>query len=83
MSRNIAYEKLSIDECEERLEDICKKESYSYTVTILGAGLVTSCFSILFGGGEIDFIMSFLVGMVTKMLQEYLSEKSLNEFLLI
>ena len=80
LSRNIAYEKLSIDECEERLEDICKKESYSYTVTILGAGLVTSCFSILFGGGEIDFIMSFLVGMVTKMLQEYLSEKSLNEF---
>lgn len=80
LSRNIAYEKLSIDECEERLEDICKKESYSYTVTILGAGLVTSCFSILFGGGEIDFIMSFLVGMVTKILQEYLSEKSLNEF---
>ena len=40
LSRNIAYEKLSIDECEERLEEICKKESYSYTITILGLSLI-------------------------------------------
>lgn len=80
LSRNISYENLSICECEERLAEICKKERYSHKVTILAAGIVTSCFSILFGGGLIDFVMSFFAGILTKILQEYLSNKSLNEF---
>ncbi len=80
LSRGISYKKMSIEECEKKLEKISQKDDYSNIITILSSGLVTSSFSILFGGGIKDFIVSFLAGIMTKILNDYLVKMRLNEF---
>ncbi|MDO4589436.1 MAG: threonine/serine exporter family protein [Fusobacterium sp.] len=80
LSRTIAYKNMDIEECEKELEKISKKDNYSKLVITLGAGLVASTFSILFGGGLIDFLASFVAGILTKLLIDFLNDLKLNEF---
>lgn len=80
LSRTIAYKNMDIEECEKELEKISQKDNYSKLVTTLGAGLVASTFSILFGGAMIDFLASFVAGILTKLLIDFLNDLKLNEF---
>ena len=80
LSRTIYKERPSIDFCEKELEKLCKDDSYSIKTTLLYSGVATSTFAVLFGGGIIDFIGAFIIGILTKSLSLFLNKSSLNEF---
>ena len=80
LSRTIYKKRPSIEFCEKELEILCKDESYSVKTTLLYSGVATSTFTILFGGGIIDFIGAFIIGILTKSLSLFLNKSSLNEF---
>lgn len=80
LSRTIYKKRPSIEFCEKELEILCKDESYSVKTTLLYSGVATSAFTILFGGGIIDFIGAFIIGILTKSLSLFLNKSSLNEF---
>ena len=80
LSRTIYKKRPSIEFCEKELEILCKDESYSVKTTLLSSGVATSTFTILFGGGIIDFIGAFIIGILTKSLSLFLNKSSLNEF---
>ena len=80
LSRTLAYENLSIDECEKRLKEISKKDRYSRAKNLISAGIIAASFSILFGGGVIDLVASFVAGVLTKVVTVFLEGRSLNEF---
>lgn len=80
LSRTIYKKRPSIEFCEKELEILCKDESYSVKTILLYSGVATSTFTILFGGGIIDFIGAFIIGILTKSLSLFLNKSSLNEF---
>ena len=80
LSRTLSYKKLSIEECEEKLEKISKKDSYSRAKDLVSAGIIAASFSILFGGGITDLIASFVAGVLTKVVTGFLEKRRLNEF---
>ena len=80
LSRRINQEHLSIDDCELQLEQLCKEDFYSRNITLLAAGTATSAFALLFGGTIEDIIVSFIVGVLVKIIIMILSKSSLNEF---
>ena len=80
LSRKIFKERPSIDFCEKELEKICKNNPYPIKTTLLYAGIATSTFTILFGGGIFDFIGAFIIGILTKSLLLFLNKSYLNEF---
>lgn len=80
LSRTIYKKRPNIEFCEKELEILCKDESYSVKTTLLYSGVATSTFTILFGGGIIDFIGAFIIGILTKSLSLFLNKSSLNEF---
>ena len=80
LSRNLAYKNMSIEECEQELKKISEKDAYSTLKTLVSAGTITASCSILFGGGFIDMVVSFIAGFITKILILFLGSRKLNEF---
>lgn len=80
LSRTIYKDKPSIEFCEKELEKLCVDDFYSSNITLISAGIATSTFSVLFGGGTSDFICAFIIGILTKALSIVLNKSSLNEF---
>ncbi|WP_270939953.1 threonine/serine ThrE exporter family protein [Romboutsia lituseburensis] len=80
LSRKISMENLSIEECEKELEKICIDDSYDTEKILVASGIASSAFTMLFGGEINAIIVSFLVGIITKLIFTSLSKSSLNEF---
>lgn len=80
LSRTIFKKRPSIEFCEKELERLCKNDPYPIKTILLYSGVATSTFTILFGGGVIDFIGAFIIGILTKSLSLFLNKSSLNEF---
>ena len=80
LSRRLVYEHLSIEECEKELKKISEKDVYSRLKTLVSAGIITASCSVLFGGGAVDLVVSFIAGFITKILILFLVNKKLNEF---
>lgn len=80
LSRIIYNESLPIEECESRLKEICKDNSYSIYSTVLFSGVATSTFTILFGGDINAFLCAFVIGILTQLICVSLGKSYLNEF---
>ncbi|WP_122640083.1 MULTISPECIES: threonine/serine ThrE exporter family protein [unclassified Romboutsia] len=80
LSRTIYKNRPDIYFCEKELERLCVEDFYSLKTTLFAAGIATSTFTILFGGGFTDFICAFIIGILTKALSLFLNKSSLNEF---
>jgi len=80
LSREIYKHKLSIDECEKKLKDICKPNSYSLIKNLFFAGISTSTFTILFNGGIKEFLCAFILGILTQLININLKKSNLNDF---
>lgn len=80
LSRIISNENLPIEECEKRLYDLCKDDSYSNFTLIFYSAIATSTFSILFGGNINTFLCAFIIGALTKIISIILSKSYLNDF---
>lgn len=70
LSRRFSSSSLSIEECRERLDTIGKNDGLPLKLKYIGAGISTSFFTLLFGGGNIEFIMSFILGMIVQWVLE-------------
>lgn len=80
LSREIYNDRPSIDYCENKLKEIDKNDSYSFISTLFFAGISTSAFTILFGGGINDFICAFIIGILVKFISVVLCNTNLNDF---
>ncbi|HSQ89955.1 threonine/serine exporter family protein [Romboutsia sp.] len=80
LSRKVYVEKLTIDECEEELEKLCREDSYSKKTILFFSGMATATFTLLFGGDLNAILASFIVGIITKLVSVNLSKSCLNEF---
>lgn len=80
LSRKIYNEKLPIEICEKELREIDVDDSYSLFKKLFYAGISTSTFTILFGGGAADFIAAFFIGIIIQFISETLCRTYLNPF---
>lgn len=73
-------ESISPEEALQRLEAIRKSTAFSSLTLAVAAGLMCGFFSVLFGGSMRDFLVSFSIGFLTRLLANSLSTIHLTEF---
>lgn len=64
ISREICAGKLSIEQANARIAAVKKKNPYSPIVYYIGAGMLTSGFTVFFGGSWLDALAAGVVGIV-------------------
>jgi len=67
-SRSIMQNPVTIEEAKARLQKTNSSPSYPLWLTTLAAGLGTSAFTVIFGGGLSHFLWGFLLGAVLRLL---------------
>lgn len=80
-SREFTTTDLSVEKGMERLKEIDNDKPYPYAVRLLGASLVASFFSLIFGGSSIDFLIAFIVGSISYILSGFLKKYDINFFI--
>lgn len=80
-SREFTTTDLSVEKGMERLKEIDRKKPYPYGVRLLGASLVSSFFCLIFGGTAIDFLIAFIVGILSYILSSFLKKYEINFFI--
>lgn len=82
LSRNIEPKKLDVDYVFSELENISKKQRYGIKTTLFFSSILTSFFTLLFGGNFYDFIISFFIGMIIEIVTIMLSKVKITDFIL-
>lgn len=80
LSRSIKTKGLTTDEVIEELRVISSAERYDIKTTLFFASIVASFFTVLFGGSWSDFISSFFIGGIIKLVTIYASKFDINDF---
>lgn len=80
-SRKFTTTDLSIEDGMEILKEIDKAPPHPLPVRLLGAALVASFFSLLFGGNVIDFFCAFIIGAGCYLLSGLLKKIDVNFFI--
>lgn len=80
-SREFTTTDLSVDEGMKRLKEIDHIKPMPSLIRLLGAALVASFFSLIFGGNLIDFVCAFFIGGGSYLLSQFLSRYSINYFI--
>lgn len=81
LSRDIESQNLSLDEVEERLRDIRAYRGFPPYEQILASGLGSAAFCMIFGGGWIDSIVSFVVGVLLYFFVLYVSAPHMSKLM--
>lgn len=83
LSRDYVESKLALEEALALLDTIKHAPPYPPKVIVLTTGICSAFFSLMFGGGTIDFVLSFLTGiMVASILAALRQKKLINYFIL-
>ncbi|MBQ4504601.1 MAG: threonine/serine exporter family protein [Firmicutes bacterium] len=69
LSRRLETGELTLEDAEQIVDNISREEQFSFPVRLLGAMMISSCFTLMFNGGLTDFISSLIVGALTYLLQ--------------
>ena len=80
-SRTFTTTDMSVEEGMQALNEIEKEKKYPVTVRLVCACMAAACFSVLFGGNAMDFILTFLIGAVCYALSRILSHAGVNFFI--
>ncbi|WP_300276755.1 threonine/serine exporter family protein [Peptacetobacter sp.] len=80
LSRTITNYGFNIDVCEKILKEIEKGNYYSEKRKILFAGIGTAVLTVLFGGGLMDMLASFIIGCTVKYMTGMFGKISINDF---
>jgi uncharacterized membrane protein YjjP (DUF1212 family) len=80
LSRSIKAKNLTVEYVHDELVEISKLPRYSTKVTIFFSALAAAFFTLLFGGEIQDFLISFLIGIVIKLVSLLLNNININEF---
>ena len=81
LSRRICAEHLSLEETREALREIENDRQYSFPAQLLTYVLISSSFSLFFGGSWLDAAASGVVGVVLKCLDGLIRRTRANAFL--
>ena len=80
-SRKFATTDMTLEEGEALLNKIDQEKKLPFWSRALGASAVASCFSVLFGGGIIDFLCAFIIGALCYTLSRFLEKFEINFFI--
>ena len=80
-SREFTTTDMTVEEGMEALNEIEKERAYPYCIRVIAAAMVASCFSLMFGGGAMDFCVAFIVGMLCYTLSRFLEKNGVNFFI--
>ncbi|MCM1990816.1 threonine/serine ThrE exporter family protein [Oceanirhabdus seepicola] len=80
LSRKISNKSASLEEVKKELVKIKHGTNYKYFTQILAGGVVAGCFTGLFGGKSLDFVISIIIGCIIKVLLKKCDELQLNDF---
>ena len=80
-SREFTTTDLSIEAGMHRLGEIDRQKRYHFTVRVIAASLVASCFAVMFGGNATDFGVAFITGAVCYTLSRFLEKYNINFFI--
>lgn len=80
LSRDICREKYAPDEALRMVFELNSSRHRNKWITIIGAGLVSACYSVFFGGTAADLIPAFIVAFIMAGINELISTRSLNAY---
>ncbi|WP_040211521.1 threonine/serine exporter family protein, partial [Clostridium polynesiense] len=80
LSRNITSSKLSPEEFQVKLNEINSSPRYNLITTLFFSGIVTSFFTLLFGGNVKEALVAFLIGIIIKIITILSGELEINDF---
>jgi len=75
LSRRVCREKPSLDEFDAQLHVVEKKQPYSWWLHTLSSAMVSCAFCLFFGGGIIDSVVAFAVGLIVSLILNLRSER--------
>lgn len=81
LSRKFVSSEMSIDEGQSILYNIESSKAYSRPIKVFFGGIAGGFFSLLFGGGFLDFLSSFIISLLLVGLIDFLEEKKFTFFL--
>ena len=81
IARDLCKHTCSIEEGWERVEKAKNLPSYSNAIQLLCCGIGTACYTLLFGGGMLDFAFSFLIGLLEQQILIVLTRHKFSRFL--
>lgn len=80
-SRTFTTTDMSVEEGMTVLDEIEKERKYPIGVRVICASISAACFSVLFGGNAMDFIIAFLIGAVCYAFSRVLAHADINFFI--
>jgi len=80
LSRSLYSKPLLMKDLKDEVKKIESHQRYGNKITIIAAGVTTAFFSLLFGGNIRDFFISFIAGILIKLLSNYLDRLDVNGF---
>lgn len=81
LSRRICAERLNLEETEQALGKILSTPQYGFGMQALTYALISSSFSLFFGGSALDAAASGVIGIVLKCLDRLIRKTEANAFL--
>ncbi len=80
-SRSFTTTDMTVEEGNEILSDIENSRPYPFWIRALAAAMVASCFSVIFGGGALDFCVAVIVGLMCYIISRFLEKYEINFFI--
>ena len=80
-SRSFTTTDMTVEEGNEILSDIENSRPYPFWIRALAAAMVASCFSVIFGGGALDFCVALIVGLMCYIISRFLEKYEINFFI--
>ena len=80
-SRSFTTTDMTVEEGMKILDEIEKSKPYPFWLRAISAAVVTACFSVIFGGGVMDFCVTVIVGLMCYMLSRFLEKYEINFFI--
>lgn len=80
LSRDIASKGLTLQSVEDELARINRAKKYNNSTIIFFSCIAAGFFTLLFGGSISDFVVSFIIGGIIKLLTILLSKYNVNDF---
>lgn len=80
LARTIKIKGITLEEIESELKNIKDTKRYNNSMNILASCLVAGCFTLVFGGNYFDFIVSFIIGAVLKIVTIFLNRLNSGDF---
>lgn len=80
LSRTIKINGITLEKIELKLRDIKEIKRYNNLMNILASCLAAGFFTLVFGGNYLDFIISFVIGAIIKLVIIFLSRLNAGDF---